>query len=488
MGETATLASFVSDATFDDLPGETVAKSKEAVRDYLGVALYGSHHEVGRRIHDYVDAAASDGPATVLCRGTAGAPAAALANGTFGHAIDYDDTFESIVIHPTSPVFGAALAAVEAAAADGVDTGSDANAASPTLPASAGRDALLAYVVGCEVAYRVGHATYPSHYDNGWHATGTVGAFGAAAAAASALGLDVEATRHAFGVVASSSSSLKKNFGTMTKPLHAGHAAQMGVRAALLADAGFTADDAVLEGGLGYGEVMTPGGEYDPATVTEGLDALSDGGDADDWAVHDIGYKPYPSGVITHAAMDAMRSLVRDHDLTPADVERVVVALDEAADEMLIRSDARDELEAKFSIEFCLAAVLREGDAGVHEFTDEYVTAPETRAAMETVERDFEEDLFGGGFAGYGARVRVETVEGETYTAEERDAPGGPSNPLSDERLRAKFDESARTVLPADDADAAAAAVGRLDDDDALSELLRRVRDPEIGDREGDGA
>ncbi len=465
MGETATLAGFVSDATFEDLPEATVEKSKEAVRDYLGVALYGSGHEVGERIGEYVDAAASGGPATVFCRGEAGAPAAALANGTFGHAVDYDDTFESIVIHPTSPVFGAALAAVEAAA----------DADSPgDLPASAGRDALLAYAVGCEVAYRVGHATYPSHYDNGWHATGTVGAFGAAAAAASALDLDADATRHALGVVASSSSALKKNFGTMTKPLHAGHAAQMGVRAAVLADAGFTADGAVLEGDIGYGEVMTPGGEYAPETVTEGLDALS----GDDWAVHDIGYKPYPSGVITHAAMDAMRSLVADYDLTPGSVERVVVALDEAANEMLIRSDAKNELEAKFSIEFCLAAVLREGDAGVHEFTDEYVTAPETRAVMETVERDFEEDLFGGGFAGYGARVSVETADGETYTAEERDAPGGPSNPLSEERLRAKFDECARAVLSPEDADAAADAVARLDDDGALSDLLERVRTP----------
>ena len=468
MGETATLASFVSDAEFDDVPAETVTKSKEAVRDYLGVALYGARHEVGERMADYVDVAASNGPATVLCHGAAGPAAAALANGTFGHAVDYDDTFESIVIHPTSPVFGAALAAVEVAA--------DADSAGD-LPASAGRDALLAYAVGCEAAFRIGHATYPSHYDNGWHATGTVGAFGAAAAAASALDLDAEATRHALGVVASSSSALKKNFGTMTKPLHAGHAAQMGVRAAMLADAGFTADDAVLEGDIGYGEVMTPGGEYEPETVTEGLDALT----ADDWAVHDVGYKPYPSGVITHAAMDAMRSLVADHDLTPGSVERVVVGLDEAANEMLIRSDAQNELEAKFSIEFCLAAVLREGDAGVHEFTDEYVTEPETRAAMEKVERDFEEDLFGGGFAGYGARVRVETTDGETYAAEERDAPGGPSNPLSEDRLRAKFDECARAVLSPEDADAAADAVARLDDDGALSDLLGRVRTPEGG-------
>ncbi|WP_081927363.1 MmgE/PrpD family protein [Halobellus rufus] len=298
MPETAELAEFVASTTYDEIPSEAVSHAKEAIRDYVGVALYGSHHEVGDKISAYTSTYGGDGPATVFQRESRSAPAAALANGAFGHAIDYDDTFESIVIHPTSPIFAASLAATEE-----VDGSTE--------------DLLVGYVVGCEAAYRVGQSTYPEHYQNGWHSTGTAGSFGATAAAASVFDLPQSEIHHALGIVGSASSSLKKNFGTMTKPLHAGHAAQMGVRSALLARDGFTADTEILEGDIGYSQVMTVDGAYDPEEITDGL--------GEEWAVRDIGYKPYPSGVITHAAMDAMRTLVKDHDLTPDDVEEVVV-------------------------------------------------------------------------------------------------------------------------------------------------------------------
>ena len=446
-GETEALAAFVTETTAADVPASAFADARVAIRDYLGVAVYGAHHGVGERIAAHVDATMGGDGASVIARGRASPTGAALANGAFGHAVDYDDTFESIVIHPTSPAFAAALAATEHG--DGT-----------------AEDLLTAYVVGCEVAFRVGHATYPSHYDNGWHSTGTIGSFGACAAAASALGLSIETTRRAFGVVASGASSLKKNFGTMTKPLHAGHAAEVGLRAALLADRGWTADRNVLEGDLGYGEVMTTADDYDPREILDGLS------DPDPWAVADIGFKPYPSGVITHAAMDALRDLVRDHDLTPEGVERVVVTLDEAANEMLIHADAEDELEAKFSIEFCLAAVLREGEAGVHEFTDDYVQSPETRAAMANVERDFEVDLFGDEFAGYGARVVVETVNGERLENAVRHAPGSPNNPVGEDRLVSKFEEAAGAAYDDEAVARLRAAVEGLGTETELDDLL----------------
>jgi 2-methylcitrate dehydratase PrpD len=452
-GETAALAEFVAQTTADDVPESAFEDARVAVRDYLGVAVYGAHHGVGERIAGHVAATMPGDGATVVARGAASPTGAALANGTFGHAVDYDDTFESIVIHPTSPVFAAGLAAVEHA-------GGDAD------------DLLTADVVGCEVAFRVGHATYPSHYENGWHSTGTIGSFGACAAACSALGLDADATRRAFGVVASGSSSLKKNFGTMTKPLHAGHAAETGLRAALLAARGWTADRDVLEGDLGYGAVMTLDDGYDPEVVLDGLD------DPDPWAVADIGFKPYPSGVITHAAMDALRDLVRDHGLSPETVERVVVSLDEAANEMLIHADATDELEAKFSIEFCLAAVLREGEAGVHEFTDEYVRAEATREAMATVERDFEVDLFGDEFAGYGARVVVETTDGERLENAVRHAPGSPNNPVGEARLVDKFEEAAGATYDDDEVAALRAAIEGLGAETTLDDLLAALAAP----------
>lgn len=448
MNETARLATFTAQTTFSDIPTDVIEHSKTAIRDFVGVALYGSHHDVGDRIYRYMSQQASGDQSTVFCRGTASASGAALANGTFGHAIDYDDTFESIVIHPTSPVCSAALAVSESASAST-------------------RDLLTGYVVGCEVAFRIGHSTYPEHYQNGWHMTGTIGAFGAAAAASSVLGLDEEQLRHAFGIVASSSSSLKKNFGSMTKPLHAGHAAEMGVRAAMLAQEGFTADEAVLEDDLGYGKVMTIHDGYDSSEITEGL--------GESWNVTDIGYKPYPSGVITHAAMDAMRELVIEHDLTSEAVDRITVTLENAASEMLIHAQPENALQAKFSIEFCLAAILREREAGIHEFTDEYVTNPETRATIDKVERTFEENLFGDDFAGYGAVICVQTIDGKELQTKERFAPGSPNNPLSEERLRDKFFECAEAQIDRSQAEDLETAIQNLDGDTSISKFAAHL-------------
>lgn len=449
MRETEQLASFVTATALSDVPADSLERSKDAIRDYLGVAVFGSHHEVGERIHRHVERNQSGSAASVIGHGTASATGAALANGTFGHAIDFDDTFESIVIHPTSPICSAAMAAADIADASGADL-------------------LTGYAVGVETAYRLGHATDPGHYQNGWHSTGTIGSFGAAAASASVCGLDPDAVRRALGVVASGSSSLKKNFGSMTKPLHAGHAAEIGLRATLLAREGFTADPDVLEGDLGYGEVMTPSGEYTPDELTDGLGRT--------WNVTDLGFKPYPSGVITHAAMDAMRTLVQREGLTASNVKEVRVALDDAASEMLIHAEPDDALQAKFSIEFCLAAVLREGDAGIHEFTDEYVQQPETRAVIDQVEREFEPNLFGGEYANYGARVTVTTTDGTEITEEVTDAPGTPNNPLSEERLRAEFFECTETVLARDEAETVADAVETLDEDGALARIRETLR------------
>jgi 2-methylcitrate dehydratase PrpD len=448
MGETVALAEFVTTTDLDSVPPDAVDHAKQAIRDYVGTAIYGAHHDVGETIAAYVERCFQGGEATLLGRERASPAGAALANGTFGHAIDYDDTFESIVIHPTSPIFPAALATGESVSAMGADV-------------------LEGYVVGVETAFRVGHSTYPGHYDNGWHSTGTIGSFGATAAGASILGLSNSQTKRAFGIVASGSSSLKKNFGTMTKPLHAGHAAQQGVQAAFLAADGFTADDAILEGDLGYGAVMTPEGEYTPSEITDGLGKT--------WAVTGVGYKPYPSGVITHAAMESLRDLIQTHGLVADDVDRVRVALDDAASEMLHHERPEDALQAKFSIEFCLTAIMLEGDAGIREFSDEYVEREAVQAQIRKIEREFEENLFGGRFAGYGARVTVETTDGNEYVAEMREAPGSPSNPVSDDRLRAKFFECVETQFDCGRAEAIAECIESFESSslDRFSELVR---------------
>lgn len=449
MRETEALAEFVADTALADVDDDGVETAKLAIRDFLGVALFGSAHDVGRTVADYVNATFGAEGATLVGRGTATAPGAALANGAFGHAIDYDDTFESIVIHPTSPVFPAVMAVAESRDRKG-------------------RDALRGYLVGVETAYRIGHSTYPAHYEQGWHGTGTIGALGAAAGASSALGLDVNGVEHALGIAASGSSSLKKNFGSMTKPLHAGHAANQGIRAAMLAERGFTADEAILEGKLGYGTVMSPGGGYVPSEITDGLGEV--------WHIDDIGFKPYPSGVITHAAMDATRRVVEREDLAPDDVREVTVTLDSAAKEMLIHSNPENALQAKFSIEFCVAAVLRERTPGVREFTDEYVASSETRRAIEKVSAAFEPRIFGAEYAGYGARVDLKTATGERYVEAVEHTPGSPNNPLSERRLSKKFFACAETVLDRSTAETVAASVEALEEDGSLELLTETIQ------------
>ncbi len=445
MGETRILAEFIAQTSFGEIPADIETKAKEAITDMVGVSLYGSQHAVGDHVVSYVETMFPGEQATLLGGGTASPAGAALANGTVAHAVDYDDTFESIVIHPTGPVFSAALAMAESVGATG-------------------RDVLTAYVIGVETAYRTGQSVYPSHYDTGWHSTGTAGCFGAVAAAASLAALSATEIQHALGTVASQSSALKKNFGTMTKPLHPGHAAQMGVRATVLAESGFTADTAIFEGDIGYGAAMTVGDTYDPSEITAGL--------GDHWAVADIGYKPYPSGVITHAAMDALRNLLLEQQLDTDDIESVTVTLDPAASEMLHHESPETGLEAKFSIEFCLAAVLRDRDPGIHEFTDEYVTEAETETQMAKIYRDFQPDLFGGDFANYAARLSITTGDGTEFTTEERYAPGSPNNPISEERLRAKFHACAESVLSAEAATSVYQAIETLETEGALETLL----------------
>ena len=450
MDETAHLAARVVTTTLDDAPDDAVARAKTAVRDVLGLALHGSGHETGDLVADHLAALGGDGAATVAGGATTDPVRAAFANGAFAHVLNYDDTFESVVIHPSTTAFPAALAAAEAAE-------------------RTGRALLAGYLVGLDASYRVGRAVAPTHWLRGWHATATVGTLGACAAAASVFDLDTATTRRAFGVAASLASGLKRNIGTQTNPLHCGHAAGKGVEAALLAREGASADESVLGGAYGFGDLAAGGEGYDPTAVTDPDVA---------WAVRDLAFKPYPSGVVTHAAMEALRTIVEREALAPGDVTRITATVDEAVTDTIDQHDPQTATEATVSYEFCLAAVLRDRDPGLRAFTDAYVRAPETRAQMAKVDLDPRPDPFGtsAAEASYGARVAVETGDGRRFAETVLETPGGPANPLSAARLRAKFEACAGTVLDAGGVDEVADAVDRLDADGGLDGLARAIR------------
>lgn len=419
MDETERLSQFVAETTYDDLPRAARTMAKTAIRDFVGVALYGSTHPTGSTIADYVHRTLTGKDATIIGDGTASPEGAALANGVAGHAIDFDDTFETIPIHPTAPSFSAALAAAEHAKASS-------------------QSVLTGYLIGVETTYRVGHATFPGHYYGGFHSTGTAGTFGAVAATSSVLELEGPVIRRALGIGASGSSSLRKNFGTMTKPYHAGHAASLGMRAARLAQAGFTANESIFTGETGYGAVMGFG-DYTPSRLTDGL--------GHDWAIHELGFKPFPVILMVQAPMEALRRVMIRENLTTESIESVTAVLPDEGADVLNNEYPQNADEAKFTVEFPLAAILRDRTLTLDQLTDEYVQASETQSVMQNVNRVFDSTALGDEFDRYGGQVTVRTTNGQTFTEPEPITPGMPGNPLGEDRLRTKFVDCADTVL-----------------------------------------
>src|SRR5574341_2116622 len=307
MGLTQEIANYVFRTRYRDIPEAVVQLARGFILDGFGVALAGSTDECSRIVQAHIRQTGGKGEATVL--GTtllAPAPKAALANGVAGHAMDYDDTQLStskeavygLLTHPTTPVLAAVLAVGE-------------------KEKISGEDFVLAYILGVEVECRIADAINPRHYQSGFHSTATIGGLGAAMAVGKLFNLREEALARALGIAASMASGLRENFGTMTKPLHAGRAAENGVTAALLAEKGFTAAHNILEAKRGFFNAMAGG--YDEKKISGRLGKpyfMQDPG---------ISIKPYPSGSLSHPAQDLILDLIKQHELGADDIERIEV-------------------------------------------------------------------------------------------------------------------------------------------------------------------
>lgn len=417
MNETNRLAAFIAETDFEAVPDATVEQATRCIRDGVGVSLAAASLDIGDPITEYVQMVTPGAAATIIGGGTASVEGAALANGFLCHALDWDDVTAEQYTHLTTGTLPAVLAAAESVDATGPEF-------------------LCGYLVGTQVHYRIAAAVNPSHYMHGWHTTGTAGTFGAAAAVASICDLSRREIVHALGLAGSCSSALRKQFGSMAKPYHAGHSAQLGLRAALLARAGFTADDAIFEGRLGYGTVMTPG-EYRPAELLEPL--------ADGWDIHDVGFKPFPGETIAHGAERAIASRIEREGIGPADIATIRVTLDDIGHELFLHEQPTNAFQSLYSIEFPLAAMVLAGEHGIDQFDDEFVRHPETQSLMARVERDFgfEDDDYDWS----SARVTIETTAGSTFVEEERYTPKA----IEESELAAKFRETAGAVLGDED-------------------------------------
>jgi 2-methylcitrate dehydratase PrpD len=448
MSVTARLAEFIVKTTAGDCPDAAVTQVRRAALDTLGVTLAGAAEPSAVAVRGVVRAEGSTPLCTVVGTSLRAAPTwAALANGTAGHAHDFDDTNFALMGHPSAPLLAAALAAAEAETASG-------------------RDVVVAYLVGFEISTAVGIALNPDHYTRGWHATSSIGTLGCAAATAKLLGLDVDQTRHALGVSASLASGLKENFGSMTKPFHAGHAARNGVFAAMLAREGFTSSDTALDGTQGYAAAFSQ-----TKLGAGAFEALGH-----EWQIlaSGIAVKPYPSCALTHSAIDALLALRAEHALGVDQVEDIEVGVNHVVPEVLRHNRPATGLEKKFSMQFCAAEALATGRVEIVSF-EEGATAAGTLSLMDRVRMVVDPTLPDGLEQHAWTRVTVRLRDGRTLASPPRGASGHPDQPLTDAQLRAKFLGCAAPVLGAGEAEGVAEQLAHLEDVPDIRALTSRL-------------
>ena len=441
------VAEFIRGARLADLPQDVIALGRKSILDGLGLALSGGASHCGALVRRHLaDLHLGAGPATVIGSRLQVAPRfAAFANGVAIHADDYDDTqlavakdrVYGLLTHPTAPALPAALAMAEATGASGAQ-------------------AMLAYHLGVEVECKIAEAIHPRHYQAGFHSTATCGTFAAAAASAKLLGLDVEATQRALSIAGSQSAGLRENFGTMTKPFHAGRAAESGVAAAQFASYGWTATDRILEAPRGF--FSAAGGGWDPAAIAGRL------GEPWTFAEPGISIKPHPSGSLTHPGMTEMLRLIHDHDIRPQDVLRVRVGTNRNMPNALIHHRPVNELQAKFSMEFCMAILLLERRAGLAEFTDAVVQRPDVQAMIGKVDFVVDDAAEAAGYDKMTTLIDIELAGGRKVSGRADFGRGSPAMPMDYDEVADKFRENAAFAgLPSGRADEVVAMVRELE-------------------------
>jgi len=415
------IVAFIKETNFNDIPQEAVSKAKEGVIDFLGCTLVGSRNETGKIVLNYVRSLKANPESTVIGAGFKTSLAlAALANGTFSHADDYDDISFSLPGHPSVTILPAVFSIGE-------------------MQDITGADLLTAYLIAFEIECKLGQALAPKLYQKGWHATSVLGCLGAAAAAGKLMNLSEPELAHCLGIAASMASGLRANLGTMTKPLHVGTAVQNGVTAALLAEQGLTASSAALDGELGYCQSFAGG------AVQKNI--IGKLGNPYDIITPGIIFKQYHSCAETHPALDATIALAEEHAPHPQDIASIDCIVTPLNNDVLIYSSPKTALEGKFSLHFCAALGLLKKKASLLEFDDKLVSDPEMVALMKKVTMTPDPSLAEDGYTGAATIVTIRMNDGKTYTRRVDHAKGSPENPLSMEELLAKYRDCAGSVL-----------------------------------------
>ena len=448
MGEalsaTQILGRFVTESRFEALPEALRHEGRRSILNHVGCALGVAHDPAVITALEIMRDASSKPSATVLGqRDRLGVMEAAFVNAIASNLLDYDDTHLRTVIHPSAPVAPVAFAL-------GEETG------------ASGAEVLHAFLLGAEIACRIGNAVSPGHYARGWHITASCGVFGAAAAAARLLRLSAEQTADALGIAASQSGSIVENLASAAKNIGVGNTARNGILAARFAARGYRAAPRAIEGPLGWARAM--GDEPVLAEITEGLSQR--------WEIARNTYKPYAAGIVFHAVIDACLALREKLGAAVAQITRVTVAGDAL---LLARGDreVRNERDTRVSIHHCAAIALLLGRADVADFEMAAVQDPALAALRTKVLAECDANLPRGA-----ARVTITLADGSTHQATIEHPRGSAESPLSDAELAAKYRANAALGGTTADVEGQITALWALDQAASIAPLMALLSSP----------
>ncbi len=441
MGVTLELAQFVARTRYEDLPVTATQMAKRCLLDWLGNALAASRDPSVNALLDVFDQMGGNPQSIVIGRGRKNTVLqAAMANGYLSHFLDFDDTHVPTILHPTSPVMPAAMALAESLG-------------------STGKDLITAFVLGVDVATRLAIAICPSHYEAGWHVTGSVGPLGAAAAVGTLLRLDSQRLARAFGLAAVAPVGLRENFGTMGKAFHPGMAAHNGTLASMLAERGFTAAENILEGSNGYLRALSAAPNPEVLTQDLGISFL----------INEVSFKPYACGVVNHPLIDGVIQLRDSHAIQPEDVAAIEARMSavEPVPQLAANPQPDSGLSGKFSLAHCAAVALTDGAAGPAQFTDERARYPIIRDLRSRFKVQLTKEM-----GEHEAGVAIILKNGHRLEVYIPHATGTPENPMSDAALETKFRRSVAGIISEEAAEKVLSLVSNLEEIKEVGEIM----------------
>jgi 2-methylcitrate dehydratase PrpD len=438
------MGEWASQVQFDDLPDDVVDATRHRILDVIGLALAGSETAFGRATRVSTVALSPQGPSRIWGTGDrVGVASAAFANAAFAQALEFDDTHNGSIVHMSSPAVAAALALAE------------------TRPLS-GRDLVLAVALANEISCRVGMVAPGQFHRRGFHPTGLFAPFGIAYLAGRVLGLDGAAMARAAGICGSTAAGLLECWvdGTQSKFLHSGFAAQSGISAAFLAEAGVTGPPGIFEGrfGLFASHLQDPAVKKYVERMSERL--------GEHWESRNASFKPYPAAHVLHPYLDALFRVLAEHRLTPGDVTQITCPVAEfnvsiVCEPVAEKVEPASDSHGRVSLQYTLAEALCRGQLGKDAYQAASLADPEILAVARRV-RYYVDPSFPGPGRFKGA-VQITLTDGRVIEETQEYNRGSVENPMTLEELRAKFDENARGVLSADARSRLADAIARVE-------------------------